>query len=341
VVTFVDAFIKNGWYAAAWSEEVGRTLLERWIANAPVVMYRAHDGRPIALDGTCPHRGYPLAMGRLDGDVVECGYHGIAFDCSGACARVPGGGEPQKAMRVASYPLVERGGLIWIWPGDPERADPALIAERWLADPAWKSVHGTKIINCRASLLIENLLDLSHETYLHAGSIGEPGVAASPITTTLTDRHVSAQRVIPNVVPAPLFQKAGLSGRIDRGQDAQYWVPGLCLTLASATPREPGQTKVRWSVIHCVTPETPTRTRYLWAVARDYALDDANADAAWFNGSNNVFDQDVIALEAQEARLAALPPDHIELSIPGDAAALASRKLIRQHLRAERAPALV
>ena len=328
-------FVRNGWYAAAWSEEIGRDLIERWIGGTPFVFYRAADGMPIGLDGTCPHRGYPLALGRLDGDAIECGYHGITFDGTGSCVRIPGDGRAQRALRVGAYPLVERGGLIWIWPGDPALADASLIAEKWLDDPAWTSIHGTKLLNCHASLLIENLLDLSHETFLHAGSIGEAGVAANPITTDVSDRHVSARRVIPDVEPAPLFKKTGLSGRVDRGQDAQFWMPGLCLTLASLTPRTPGLPVARWAVIHCVTPETATRTRYLWAVARNYALDDAAVSTLWREGASTVFDQDVAALEAQQARLATLPPDRIELSVAGDAAALASRKLIREALRAE------
>jgi vanillate O-demethylase monooxygenase subunit len=331
-----DEFIRNGWYAAAWSEEVGRTLLERWICGVPIVLYRKEDGDVAALYGTCPHRAYPLALGRLKGDELECGYHGITFDGEGRCVRIPGEQRPQKAMKVRSYPLVERGGLIWIWPGEPSLADPSQIAERWLADRNWTSVHGTKVFECRASLLIENLLDLSHETFLHAGSIGEHAVAETPIVTETFDDHVSATRVIMNVAPAPLFQKAGISGNIDRGQIAEFWVPGLCLTKGSATPRTSGQPTVRWTVIHCVTPETANRTRYLWAVARDYALGDEDVSETWRRGSDSVFQQDVDALNAQEKRLACLPPDHVELSIVGDAAALASRKMIRARLRTER-----
>jgi vanillate O-demethylase monooxygenase subunit len=332
----MSEFILNGWYAAAWSEEIGDALLERWICEKPLVFFRSTSGAPVALDGTCPHRGYPLALGRRDGDAIECGYHGITFDCTGACVGIPGGATPQRAMRVGAYPLVERGGLIWIWPGDRQLADESLIAERWLADPNYAAVHGTKVLECRAQLLIENLLDLSHETYLHAGSIGERGVAENPITTTVSDRHVSAKRVIPNVEPAPLFKKTGITGRVNRLQDAQYWVPGLCLTLAGMDPLDGSGNKSRWAVIHCVTPETATRTRYLWAVARDYAIGDAEVDAMWQTGASGVFDQDVAALKAQEARLQALGSRFFELSVPGDAAALASRKLNREHLRAER-----
>lgn len=330
-------FVRNAWYAAGWSEEFGQALLERTICGTELLFFRRPDGALTALDGTCPHRSYPLARGRLQGDVVECGYHGIAFDSSGRCVRIPGSDRVQPAMRVACHPVVEQGGLVWVWTGEPAAADASLIAERWLADPQWASVHGTKHIHCRAQLLIENLLDLSHETFLHAGSIGEPGVAESPIATTADERHVSAKRVIRNVPPAPLFRKAGLTGNIDRGQNAEFWAPGLCLTLASATPLAGNLPVFRWTVIHCVTPETATSTHYFWAVARNYMLDDPAVSETWRHGADSVFDQDVDALNAQERRIAALPPDRVELSIPGDAAALASRKLLRAMRKAERA----
>lgn len=328
-------FVRNGWYATAWSEEVTRSPLERWVTGLPMVLYRKEDGTAVALEGTCPHRAYPLALGRVKGDDLECGYHGITFGCNGACVRVPGDQRAPNAMRVRAFPLVERGGLIWSWPGDPGRADPAGIAERWLADPAWASVHGTKVLECRNALLIENLMDLSHETFLHPETIGDGHVAATPIVTEVFDDHVSASRTMPNIDPAPLFVKAGVSGKIDRGQIAEFWAPGMCLTIASATPRTPGQPTLRWTVIHCVTPETETRTRYLWAVARNYALGDPNVDETWHQGTNRVFDQDVAALNAQEQRLQRLGTDRQELSVQGDTAALAARKMLRERQRAE------
>jgi len=113
------SFVRNAWYAAAWSEEIGRDLVERWICGVPIVFYRREDGTAVALEGTCPHRQYPLALGRLKGDHIECGYHGITFGCDGACARVPGEQRAPAAMRVRAFPLHERGGLIWLYAGDP------------------------------------------------------------------------------------------------------------------------------------------------------------------------------------------------------------------------------
>jgi vanillate O-demethylase monooxygenase subunit len=329
-------FVRNAWYAAAWSEEIGRDLVERWICGVPIVFYRREDGTAVALEGTCPHRQYPLALGRLKGDHIECGYHGITFGCDGACARVPGEQRAPAAMRVRAFPLHERGGLIWLYAGDPGGADPAKITEQWLGTPAWTAVHGTKILEGRAQLLIENLMDLSHVAFLHPETIGNSSVAETPIVTEVLPDCVRATRLMKNIQPPALFAKFGVSARIDRTQIAEFHPPYMVLTRATAASTEPGYPTLNFVVIHCVTPETATRTRYNWAVARDYALDDPAVSEAWQTGSSWIFDQDVAALNAQEARLQRLPADHIELSIPGDAAALAARKLVKQLAALER-----
>jgi phenylpropionate dioxygenase-like ring-hydroxylating dioxygenase large terminal subunit len=334
-------FVRNAWYAAAWSEEIGRGLLERWICGVPIVFYRTEAGTPVALEGTCPHRQYPLALGRLKGDAIECGYHGITFGCTGACAHVPGEQRAPAAMKVRAFPLEERGGLIWLYAGDPSSADPAQIGEQWLGAPGWTSVHGTKILEGRAQLLIENLMDLSHEAFLHPETIGNASVAETPIVTdTTSDGHVRATRLMKDIPPPPLFAKFGVGERIDRTQIAEFHAPSMVLTRARAAATQPGLATLNFVVIHCVTPETATRTRYNWAVARDYALDDPAVSEAWQNGSSWIFDQDVAALNAQEARLQRLPPDHIELSIPGDAAALAARRAVKQLAALERREAV-
>ena len=330
------SFVRNAWYAAAWSEEIGRDLTERWIGDVPVVFFRKEDGTAVALEGTCPHRQYPLALGRLRGDEIECGYHGIRFGCEGACSHVPGEQRAPAAMKTRAFPLHERGGLIWLYAGDPSRADAKNIHEEWLGQPGWTSVHGTKMIEGNAQLLIENLMDLSHEAFLHAETIGNAAVAETPIVTEATSELVRATRIMRDIPPPPLFAKFGVSPRIDRTQIAEFHAPSMVLTRAKAASLDPAFATLNFVVMHLVTPETPTRTRYNWAVARDYALDDESVSEGWFVGTNKIFDQDVAALNAQQARLQRLPPDHIELSIPGDAAALAARKLVRTLAARER-----
>jgi vanillate O-demethylase monooxygenase subunit len=74
-------------WMAAWSKEVGRSVLGRTILGEKVVLYRTESGEAVCMSGICPHRMYPLEKGRLVGDSLQCGYHGITFDASGVVPR--------------------------------------------------------------------------------------------------------------------------------------------------------------------------------------------------------------------------------------------------------------
>ena len=132
-------FLRNHWYVAASGSEIGRKPFRRIIMNEPVVFYRTEDGTPIALEDRCPHRRLPLSMGKLvENDVLQCHYHGLRFDRTGACVRVPGQDMIPPTARVKTYPVVERYKWLWIWMGDPALADPAKITDyHWLDDPDW------------------------------------------------------------------------------------------------------------------------------------------------------------------------------------------------------------
>jgi len=96
-------FLKNAWYVAAWSKDVGRELLGRVLLNEYVVLYRKEDGTPVALENRCPHRNLPLSEGRLIGDEIECGYHGMVYDCSGSCTHLPGSPTPPDWATVRTF----------------------------------------------------------------------------------------------------------------------------------------------------------------------------------------------------------------------------------------------
>ena len=85
-------FIENAWYVAAWDRmrSAARTCCGRTLLDIPVVLYRREDGAPVALEDRCCHRHAPLSKGKLKGDNVECPYHGLLYDPSGRCIRVPG-----------------------------------------------------------------------------------------------------------------------------------------------------------------------------------------------------------------------------------------------------------
>src|SRR5688572_17787209 len=121
--------VRNQWYVAASAEEIGRALTGRWICGEPVVLYRTEAGQPVILDDRCPHRRYALSKGRLIGDVVQCGYHGMEFGADGKCVRIPGQTNIPPRLRARVYPVAERDGWIWMWVGDPVLADHSKIPD--------------------------------------------------------------------------------------------------------------------------------------------------------------------------------------------------------------------
>jgi phenylpropionate dioxygenase-like ring-hydroxylating dioxygenase large terminal subunit len=175
---------RNGWYVAAFNHEVKRELLSRWILNEPVVLYRTEAGEPVALDGRCPHRHFPLGKSCLIGDEIQCLYHGITFGPDGKCTRVPSQTHVPQTYKVKKYPVVEHGLWLFIWPGDPELADPALLPDLepsgW-SDPEFRFQPFYSLeVQGRYQLLNDNLLDLTHLAFLHGTSIGVAGNAEAP-----------------------------------------------------------------------------------------------------------------------------------------------------------------
>ncbi|MEJ0069197.1 MAG: Rieske 2Fe-2S domain-containing protein [Pseudomonadota bacterium] len=130
-------FLKDYWYVAAFDDEVGRGLFARTILGEDLLLFRKADGSVVALEDKCAHRRLPLSAGRLIGDTVECGYHGLTYDGAGRCLKIPGQAHGAAATAVRAYPVIERHRFIYVWMGDPARADPAtIISFPRLSDPA-------------------------------------------------------------------------------------------------------------------------------------------------------------------------------------------------------------
>jgi phenylpropionate dioxygenase-like ring-hydroxylating dioxygenase large terminal subunit len=124
------SFLRNAWYVAAWSEKVSVSAFRITILGEPIAIFRSRDGTPIALGDICPHRFASLSNGKVFDDTLECPYHGLRFDRSGACVRNPhGDGLVPAGAQVRSFPLVEQHYAIWIWMGDPALADKSAIPD--------------------------------------------------------------------------------------------------------------------------------------------------------------------------------------------------------------------
>src|SRR5262249_50268428 len=154
----------------------------------------------------------PLSMGRLKGDAIECGYHGMTFDGSGRCTRIPGQPLIPGNARVRSYPVVERMGLAWIWMGDPTLADASAIYDLpQHHDPAWSTVEGDALkIDCHYLSLADNLCDPAHVSFVHLSTLGNPqGEDVAIHTEKRGEDRLVTWRWIIDAPAIPLFQKFG------------------------------------------------------------------------------------------------------------------------------------
>jgi phenylpropionate dioxygenase-like ring-hydroxylating dioxygenase large terminal subunit len=332
-----NPIVLNGWYVGAWSDEVGRTLVQRWICGRPVCFYRLSDGSVNAIEDRCPHRRYPLSLGRLDGDVITCNYHGYQIDGSGLCVGVAEQPDLPKGAQVHRFPLVERDGIVWIWPGDPEKADPADIpGTSWLSAEDWTHVHGVVPLKSRQVLLVENLLDLTHETFLHPTSIGNAAVAATPIDVVGEGNKVSFIRHMIGIEAPPFYrQSMGLTSPVDRWQDGDFYAPGvfvLNIRIAPTGTEEPEGFHMK--VLYGMTPATETETHDFFALGRDYRIDDAELSEFQRAQQLAVMQEDVDALEIQEV-MVATDPGMIESSIRSDVAGIRGRRLLERMAKAE------
>lgn len=205
-------YLLNCWYVAAHAHEVTREPLARTLLDQFLVLYRSENGDPIVLMDRCPHRFAPLSLGRVVGDDIECGYHGMRFGATGGCTYNPHGTALPKAAQVRAYPAVERYGFIWYWPGDAEAADPALIRPfPFLADTErFAVVCGYLHTACNYQLVVDNLLDLSHTPYLHpqfrSDEVSADAIRATRSKLVRGADHVFAFRVIEDL-PAPAWHR--------------------------------------------------------------------------------------------------------------------------------------
>jgi phenylpropionate dioxygenase-like ring-hydroxylating dioxygenase large terminal subunit len=336
-------FPKNGWYTAIWSKELTARPLARTILGEQLVLFRGENGKAAALEDRCCHRAAPLSLGSVVGDDLRCGYHGLVFDADGKCVLVPGQTEVAPNVRVRAYPVVERWAVVWIWMGDPALADPSKIIELpWLDSPEWTATPSYLHLKVNGQLLVDNLLDYTHVSYLHANTIaGDPREATTPTRTERLNDGVRVGRWMIDFKPPPLFANAGgFTGNVDRWQHATWKAPstvymdvGAAKTGTGAPQGDRSQGISIWST-HLVTPETDATCHYHFGFARNFALDDAAMSKMLFEGARNTFLEDKEMLEAQQLNLKGGDLDGL-IHIPADAAQLQARRMLDELVRAE------
>lgn len=275
-------FLKNAWYGAGWSGDLAPgQLVQHFIIGEPVVLARLQDGTLVALEDRCAHRAAALSYGRVEGDSLRCMYHGVRFDArTGAGVEVPGQPRPSDGMRVRTYPVHDREGWIFVWMGDPAKADPALVpAVCGPRSEEWEICSGHMDYDAHYVLINDNLCDLSHLSFVHVESFGmgdasrlSAWAAERPDVAPL-DRGIRVQRWVEGAPVAAFMADKTPTGRIDRLAMYDYLAPGVFLMRTEIYPegtcratqgRRPTDLEPLWTDVasQTVVPLTERTTRY-------------------------------------------------------------------------------
>ena len=336
-------FVRNAWYVAAWDHEIGRDMRRRILLNEPVLLYRREDGKPVALEDRCCHRQAPLSMGRLIGDIVKCPYHGLEFDSSGACVRIPSQDRIPPSARVKSFPVIERNHWIWVWPGEPAKADPDLIEDfHWMDDPGWG--FGGSYLKVEASylLLVENLLDTTHLPFLHPTSLGTDAFAKSEFEVTRQGDRIQVARWLMDKPPAPFHKQMGGfpdGMNVDRWQIAHFGPPSFIKLDVGSAPAGAGarqgdrsQGMNMWN-LNAITPETGKTAHYFYAQAYNFKLDQRWIADLVRSQVTKAFLEDMAMIKAQQLNMDLGPSPVVNLG--QDKAWLAMRQIVARLLAEE------
>jgi vanillate O-demethylase monooxygenase subunit len=337
---------RDAWYVAAMHDELRPgELLARTYLGQPMVLFRDEAGQPRALADRCPHRMAPLSMGKLcdGGAAIQCGYHGLRFGSDGKCSHNPhGDGRIPVVATVRAFVVRERDGILWLWPGDPAKADEGAIPDYSRVTQAVEdaTIRGYLPTACDAMLLVDNIMDLSHVDFLHPNTLGGGGISAvKPVVSEPASNQVgiswlSSGEVAPHVFDSHLRRPGQPS---DQWTEVTWTAPCTMLLSVGATlvgePREQGAVSLN---LHLATPEAPGRTHYWYWSTRQFAVS-PEANAFIKPMVENVFrHEDKPMLEAQQRSMGnatfwSLKP----VLLPHDAGAVRARRKLEAMVKAE------
>ncbi len=337
-------YIKNAWYVAGWSSEFADALCKVTILEENIVMFRASNGEVIAMEDRCPHRLLPLSRGKRIGDTIQCGYHGMTFDCSGKCVRIPGQDNVPKSAYVETYPVHERHNIVWIWMGEPELANVDDIFDLpEFTDPKWHA-HQGEALHLKSNYLnvAENLVDPAHVSFVHPTTLGNASSENVPVHVSTKGEVIVAWRWIRDSEPIGFFQNfGGFTGNVDRWHYYYLHLPCTAMIdFGSADtklnlPEDERDKGVRIFALHFMTPVRSDYTIDRWMHLRNTAVGDDAASKQMDAMFKVAFAEDKEILEAvqqEENR----PQKRRPIRIAIDKGPNVYRKRIRDLVEAER-----
>jgi len=331
----------NQWYVAAFSSELdGAAVVHRRLLDIPVLLYRTEAGEAAALYDRCPHRGLPLSMGTRIGDRIRCGYHGMEFGSDGRCAHIPSQLAKPSNMAVRRYPLIEKWRWLWIWVGDFEKADPRLIPDHdWLgltrADLSATPFFMMEMA-CNYQYMHDNLLDSTHVSFLHPGSLDEGNQMAS----AKVEMEEAGQILrISFATPGTVFSEA-VAGyfrvkpghRYDRVLVNETYAPSV--SIGKQKIRDPENPSAPAVELYAINALTPASRRHTYVHHVQLTSSEADWKPSDIENVRSIVAQDKVALEALQHRYDEFG-DADEVSVKSDSMGVRCRRIIQTLLSAE------
>lgn len=318
-------FVRNCWYVIAWDHEIppeqaNGKIFTRTVLGEPIVVYRTDTGTGtglVALADRCCHRGAPLSKGRVEGDNLRCGYHGLLFNPQGQCIEVPGMDKAPAKACVKQYPVVARNKWVFVWMGEPQKADLAMLPDNYSCDsPDWRNDPGYMHYQTNYLLICDNLLDFSHLSYVHEKTLGGSTAIAQARAdvsevTAPGQRGLRVQRHVPEVPSPPSYQRIhAFKEAIERWWDYDFLLPGTLLMKSGGRPAKNNAVDTGEVELHScqtVTPETENSTHYFFQQGHRTGQGDSGLAAAMHQMLIRAFEEDKDIIGAQSASLAQMP----------------------------------
>jgi phenylpropionate dioxygenase-like ring-hydroxylating dioxygenase large terminal subunit len=245
LVTRTDAGTPMGelfrryWLPALLSEELPApdcAPVRVQLLGERLIAIRDTQGRLGVMDEFCAHRGVSLWFGRNEENGLRCPYHGWKFDVNGQCVDVPSEPEGSRLcdkVKLKSYPLIERGGVVWIYMGPPEHQPPAPEWE-FATVPTEQSFMSKRLQECNWLQALEGGIDSSHVSFLHRG-----GLSRDPLFKGAKGNDYNMQDLRPQfeVAEAEGGLLIGVSRKAEAGK--LYWriTPWIMPMFTMVPPR--------------------------------------------------------------------------------------------------------
>lgn len=316
--------LKNNWYVAAESSEVGQQPIRVRMLGRNFALFRDAQGNAACVSDVCPHRGGSLGRyGKVKDGQIECPYHGWRFNEQGVCTLIPAlgpdGAISQKA-RIDSYPTQEKYGMIWAFLGDlPEQERPPLPEFPEYDDhDTWRCISGRFFWRAHYARVIENGIDMAHAAFVHGSVFGNADDPRIPSVDIEEHEWGAATTVELERPPLQGIWRYIYKERPRVRVDVSFHMSGMNIIL-----RQRLNARMRLALFDINTPVDEEHTRTYWVLARNF-LKSPLADFDSHRRNMMIFEQDRRIVEEIKPEL--VPALSDEVSVRSDGLQIAFRR---------------